>query len=122
MQLLETIEYSPQTLNCQKVIEVVSGQIEFYETYIKYGFNFYAEEWKDCEDKELGSEPIERNYSSLFWRKHIRCIEKEWIPKSKLWLVQLQVNGMATDARFYFKKESDADKLHEKFLSYVESI
>lgn len=119
---LEIIKYEPPTLKCQKVIEVICGQIELYEHRVKCNYHIYVEEPKDCDDTSMPWEEKEINFTSVFLRKQIAGCLKEWRCKSELWEVLISVNGMADIAYFYFKTEKEADELIETIMNYVESV
>lgn len=117
----EIIKYEVQDLKNQKIKENLGGRIEFYTKHVRYKLKFVAQEPNDDEDLGLGLSTVERDYECIFWIKDITAIEKEWRQDVKLWLLQIQVSGVAGDPRFYFKKESDCENLRNKFMSYVDA-
>lgn len=119
---MEKILYEIQSLNKQKIQEDLGCYIEIYPKFIKYHLKFFAEEDKDDQDKELGAELVERNYTGIIFKERISILEKEWLQFNKLWVFVIQCYGVNTDPRFYFKKESDCQSLMDKIMKYVEPV
>jgi hypothetical protein len=117
MIIIEKINIPQLDLEDQKITEAIELSIEIRENSIVYTGKFYADEPKNVEDKDLGWENVFNSFRMVAAKVKIAGIEKSWLPVAKKWTIYIFVDGMASDIKVYFKRESEAetffDKLHK---------
>lgn len=103
------IEFAPINLANQTIVESRECFIELHEKYLRYRIEFFADEYKDDDDRILGEETIYNNFDIIALKQHIAGLRKSFTLDKK-WAVQISVSGFATDINIYSKKQSTAQE------------
>jgi hypothetical protein len=119
MKANETVLIKPMDLYNQKMSEDGILKLEFYDRYIIYSCNFFAEEPINRDDHELGWETVDNKFELIADKNAIIGFEKNWMHEYKYWTVYIFVNGMRDDIKMFFKKEQEANEVVEKLIKYL---
>lgn len=119
MTVIEKINIPQLNLENQKVTESIELSIEIRNNSIVYTGKFYADEPKDTEDKGLGWENVFNSFRLVAAKDKISGIEKSWVTNSKKWIVYIFVDGIASDIKVYFKRESEAEEFFHKLHKWL---
>lgn len=114
----ETIAIKPIDLERQKITEPIFLFIEFHDHYLIYRAKFYADEPKG-DDEALGWQNQFNDYETYARKEFIAGVEREWVKKTKVWMITIYVNGMSYDIKLYFKRESECANVFNKITSYL---
>ena len=115
---LEKIELKEISLSKQKMTNWNGAYIELFDNYIKYFISFYADE-PDKNDEHMPWINVFNKYDIVAKRECMVGLQKDYLPKEKIWTVQIVMSGFATDLKMYTKRESEAQELYDKLFDYI---
>lgn len=118
-KIIDVFELKSMSLSKQKITEWVGGRIEFFEDHIHYFISFYADEWVDKNDEGMGWHNVFNKYDISARRVSIVGIQKDYLPKDKIWTVAIVMWGFSNDLSMYTKRESEAQELYDKIYNYI---
>lgn len=119
MQANEIVLIKPMDLYNQKMSKDGVLKLEFFEKYIIYSGDFFAEEPINRDDHELGWETVDNKFELIANRNDIVGFEKSWVHVYQHWTVYIFVNGMRDDIKMFFKKEQEANEVADKLIKYL---
>lgn len=119
MTVIERINIDPVNLEDQKITECEELFLEIRDNSLYYSCRFYADEPKNPDDKELGWNNIFNRFRTIASKDKIAGMELCYLSKAKKWGVYIMVSGFASDMKVFFKKESDANSLHDKLHAWL---
>lgn len=105
----------------ETVAESVCLYIELADNYLSYSGEYYAQVpvASDPDDHSMGWKDDYTNFTIKIKRSFLVSLDKDWVEKRQIWRIQLEAYGYPNTINFYFKTETEANKVYKILDEYI---
>jgi hypothetical protein len=113
----EKVIIQPCDLQKQKIIESWQYEIELFEKYFKIMMRFKANEPENDDEAQAWRE-VMNDFEMAYPKHKFAGLEKVWLQEAKRWKIVISIDGIGSDLKIYFKRQTHCEEVYQKLFEY----